>query len=81
MFVSQWTELMFHTQRILHEWSFQMKFIKQAFGEFHKFLNWDLITFKINNLSIRKHTADMDVVNDITHLCQSVITHVVLGFL
>ena len=24
-------------QRILHEWSFHMKFMKRAFGEFHKF--------------------------------------------
>ena len=24
-------------QRILHEWSFHMKFIKRAFGEFDKF--------------------------------------------
>ena len=26
-----------HTQRILHEWSFHMIFMKRAFGEFHDF--------------------------------------------
>ena len=25
------------TQRIVHEWSFHMKFMKQAFGKFHTF--------------------------------------------
>ena len=26
-----------HIQSILYEWSFHMKFMKRAFGEFHKF--------------------------------------------
>ena len=27
----------YHKQRILYEWSFHMKFMKRAFGEFYKF--------------------------------------------
>ena len=32
------------------------------------------ITFTVIIVSIRKHIADMDVVNDVTCTCQSVIT-------
>ena len=28
--------VLFHIQKILHEWSFHMKYIKRAFGEFYK---------------------------------------------
>ena len=37
--------------------------------------------FKMNSISINKHNADMDVVNDITRMHQSVITCVVIHFL
>ena len=59
-----------------------MKLIKRAFGEFiinfirndHKckffllydLLKWDLIDFKMNNISKRKRIVDTDVVNNIT---------------
>ena len=74
-----------------------MKFMKTAFGEFHKFhmkeckilfiilsydpLKWDFITFKTNIISARKHIIDMDIVNDVTITSQSVITRVVIWFL
>ena len=37
--------------------------------------------FKMNSISIKKHNADTDVVNDITCMHQSVITCVVIQFL
>ena len=44
-------------------------------------LKLDLITFNTNIISIRKQDADTDVANDVTCMCQSVITHVVIRFL
>ena len=44
-------------------------------------LDLDVIAFKMNKLPIRKHTVDMDLVNDITYSCQSVTTPVVIQFL
>ena len=41
-------------------------------------LKRDFIAFKVNFISIRKHTADMDVVDDVTYTCQSVITCMVI---
>ena len=41
-------------------------------------LKSDFIAFKMDNISRRKHIADMDVVNDVTSTRQSVITHVVI---
>ena len=35
---------------------------------------WDFIAFKTNIISLRKCTADMDVVNDVTCSRRSVIT-------
>ena len=32
-----WVDSGLKTLRILHEWLFHMKFLKQAFGKFHKF--------------------------------------------
>ena len=69
-----------------------MKFIKRAFGEFHKFhmkrfrlsfdpLKWDFIAFKMNNVSKRKRIVDMDVADDVMCSCQCVITRVVIRFL
>ena len=74
-------------QKILHEWSFHMKFTKQAFGDFHfhemttniRFclsydsLKLDFIAFKINIISSRKHIVDINVVNDVTFSRKSVI--------
>ena len=37
-------------------------------------LQWDFIAFKMNNISIRKCSFYMDVVNDVTRTRQSVIT-------
>ena len=74
-----------------------MKFMKRAFGEFHKFsyemttsvrfclsydlLKLDFIAFRMGNISSRKRIVDTDVVNDATRLRQSVITRVVIRFL
>ena len=44
-------------------------------------LKWDFVAFKMNIISIRKRIADTDVVNDVTCICQSVITRVVIQFL
>ena len=37
-------------------------------------LEWDFIAYKINIVSVRKHIVDMNVVNEVTCTCQSVIT-------
>ena len=71
-----------------------MKFMKRAPSEFHKFhmksprvkdsvyhMKWDLIAYKINIISARKHVVDTDVVNDVTSSRQSVTTRVVMRFL
>ena len=42
---------------------------------------WDFITFKMNIISIRKYTADTDVVNEVTYMRQSVMACVVIQFL
>ena len=67
-----------------------MKFMKQAFSEFHKFHNemttsvrcclakWDFITVKLNIISVRKYIVDMVVVSDVTYMRQNVITNVVI---
>ena len=83
-------------QRILHAWSFYMKFMKRAIGEFHKFhirkaksvrfcLSYDplnyILTPMLNYFSRRKRVVDMDVVIDATYTRQSVITRVVIRFL
>ena len=44
-------------------------------------LKWVSIGFEVNIISIRKCIVDMDVVNDFRGMCQSVFTHVVIGFL
>ena len=34
----------YDTWRILHSWSFHMKFMKRVFGKFHKFhMKWPLV--------------------------------------
>ena len=38
-------------------------------------LQWDFITFKMDNISRRKPIADTDVVKDVTSTCQ-VLLHV-----
>ena len=38
------------------------------------------MAFKMNIISLRKRIVDMDVVNDVTCTCQSVITRVVIRF-
>ena len=47
----------------------------------HDPLKWDFIAFKMNISIMRKRTFDTDVVNDVTHTRQSVITRVVIRFL
>ena len=47
----------------------------------HDPLKWDFIAFKMNIISIRKRIIDTDIVNDVTDVCQSVITCVVIRFL
>ena len=37
-------------------------------------LKWDFTAFKMNVISIRKCTADTDVVNDVTNMRQNIIT-------
>ena len=44
-------------------------------------LKWDFIAFKIKIISIRKRIVDMDVLSDVTHSGQSVITRVAIRFL
>ena len=44
-------------------------------------LKWDFIAFKMNIISLRKRIVDTDVVNDVMHARQSVITRVVIRFL
>ena len=83
-------------QRILHAWSFHMKFMKRAFGEFHKFhikkaksvrfcLSYDplnyILTPMLNYFSRRKRVVDMNVVIDVTYMRQSAISRVVIRFL
>ena len=71
-----------------------MKFMKQAFGEFYKFLmkppqvkdsvyHMTLLNEILSPtiIIIRKHIGDMDVVNDIMCTRQSVITAEVIQFL
>ena len=41
---------------------------------------WDFVVFKMNNISIRKRIADMDVVNDVTCTRQSVTTRWLYDF-
>ena len=43
-------------------------------------LKWVFIAFKMNIISIRKRMFDTDVVNDVSHLRQSVITRVIIRF-
>ena len=43
-------------------------------------LKLDFIAFKMDIISTRKCIADTDVVNDVTYMRQSVITHVVIRF-
>ena len=67
----------------------------EYFGEFHilyemttsvRFclsfdsLKWDFIAFEMNINSVRKRIVDTDVVNDVTHTRQSVITRIVIRF-
>ena len=44
-------------------------------------LKWDFIGFKMNIILIRKHIADMIVVNDFTGVRQSVVTRAVIRLL
>ena len=44
-------------------------------------LKWDFIAFKMKIISMRERTVDMDIVNDVTYMHQSVITRVVIRFL
>ena len=44
-------------------------------------LNGVLMAFKVNIISIRKCVVGMDVVIDVTHTHQHVITHMVIRFL
>ena len=44
-------------------------------------LKWGFIAFKMNIISPWKHIVNTDVVNDVTHSRQSVITRVVIRFL
>ena len=69
-----------------------MKFVKQAFVLYissemttsvrfclsYDPLKRDFISFKMNNISVRKCTADTDVISDITSTCPSVISYVVI---
>ena len=41
-------------------------------------VQWDFIAFRIYIISIRKHIVDTDIVSDVTCMCQSVITRVVI---
>ena len=43
-------------------------------------LKWDFIAFIMQIISIRKRNVDMEVVNDVTRLRQSIITRVVIRF-
>ena len=43
-------------------------------------LKWDFIAFKMNVILIRKLIVDMNVVNDVTCMRQSVMTRVVIRF-
>ena len=55
-----------------------MKFLKQAFGEFHKFnMKVPLWDYHFN----KKRIVDTNVVSDVTYTHQSVTTRVVLRFL
>ena len=60
-----------------------MEFMKRAFVEMTKSVRFCLscdsfIAFKINVISMNKHIVDTDVVNDVTHTHQNVITRVVI---
>ena len=44
-------------------------------------LKGHFLAFKLNIISLRKHIADIDVVNDVTRWRQSVIKCVVIRFL
>ena len=59
-------------EKILHEWSVHMEFMKRAFCLSYGPFKWDFIVFNI--ISTRKRIADMDVANDVTRSRQSVIT-------
>ena len=73
-----------------------MKFMKQALVSFiisykmttrvrfclpYDPLKHDFIAFKMNIISIGKCIVNIDVVNDVTCMLQSVITYVVIRFL
>ena len=77
----------FSIERVLHEWSFRrVSYISYEMITSVRFclsyepIKYDFITFKTNNISIRKHIVDMDVVNDVTFSRQSVITRMVICF-
>ena len=65
-------------KRALVEWSFHTTFMKRAFGEFHKChmklprVILGSIAFKMDIISIRKHTVQTDVDNDVRCTRQSV---------
>ena len=71
---------MYSKYRILHDWSFPMKFMKQAFGDSKiLFIIWPFkIGFyhvQINSISIKNRIVNTNVVSDITPIRDILYRH------